>query len=79
MYYRHEPGRVSHLLSWPELFVPAQASWRTANAVVGRFGTEMTVVVAKLPSTGTRLTTAADVVCPRCSRTRVATASPRSS
>jgi SAM-dependent methyltransferase len=44
MYYKHEPGSVFRLLSRGPLFPLARLSWRTGNAVMGRFGNKMTVV-----------------------------------
>ena len=47
MYYRHEPGRFFGLLSRPGLFLLARTSWRSGNAVVGRWGNKMIVVAAR--------------------------------
>jgi SAM-dependent methyltransferase len=47
MYYRHEPGRFTRLLSRPGLFLAARTSWRAVNALIGRFGNKMTVVAKR--------------------------------
>lgn len=47
MYYRHEPGRVSRILSRPGLFAVVRTSWRVGNTVLGRSGNKMTVVAER--------------------------------
>jgi SAM-dependent methyltransferase len=44
MYYRHEPGRVTRLLSRPALLPLVKAGWRAANFVLGRIGNKLVVV-----------------------------------
>jgi hypothetical protein len=43
MLYRHEPGKVSRLLSTPGLFGVARNGLRAFNAVAGAQGNKMTV------------------------------------
>lgn len=43
MYYRHEPGRISSVLSAPVVFPFARVGWRLVNALLGRFGNKLTV------------------------------------
>jgi hypothetical protein len=47
MYYRHEPGPVFRALSAPLVFDVVRASWRVANALIGRFGNKMVVTAAR--------------------------------
>ncbi len=49
MYYRHEPGRVVQLLSHQPLLGFAQASFRIANVLAGRFGNKLTVQAVRRP------------------------------
>jgi SAM-dependent methyltransferase len=50
MYYRHEPGRAVRLLSHQPLFALAQASFRVANALVGRLGNKLTLQAVREPA-----------------------------
>ena len=43
MYYKHRPGPVMRALSLPVLHQFAWLGWRTANALIGRYGNKMTV------------------------------------
>ncbi len=47
MFYRHEPGAPSTLLSLPVMYPLAKATWRVANALLGRFGNKMVVVAER--------------------------------
>lgn len=51
MFYRHEPGVPSVLLSLPVVYPLAKAGWRVVNALVGRFGNKL-VIVAERRSPG---------------------------
>jgi uncharacterized protein YbaR (Trm112 family) len=44
MFYRHEPGAPSALLSLPAAYPIAKAAWRAANLLLGRFGNKLVVV-----------------------------------
>ena len=52
MYYPHEPGAMFNLLSRPFIFPIVRRSWRLANALLGRFGNKMVVIVERDPSDG---------------------------
>ena len=54
MLYRHEPGTPSRLLSLPAMYPLAKASWRIANALIGRFGNKMVVVAERQEITPAR-------------------------
>lgn len=43
MFYRHEPGWVSHLLSAPGLFAAARGAVALVNGIAGRLGNKLTV------------------------------------
>ncbi len=43
MYYRHTPGRVFGVLSWPGVLSLVRPGWRVANRLAGRWGNKMTV------------------------------------
>ena len=47
MYYRHEPGSVSRVLSRRGIFPFARAGWRIANAFISRFGNKLVVVAER--------------------------------
>lgn len=47
MYYRHQPGSLVRVLSRRGLFSVATASFRWANAVVGRLGNKLVVVAVR--------------------------------
>ena len=47
MFYRHEPGWPSRVLSSPGLFQLAKLGFRAANAVFGRFGNKLAVVAVR--------------------------------
>jgi SAM-dependent methyltransferase/uncharacterized protein YbaR (Trm112 family) len=44
MFYRHEPGTPSALLSLPVVYPLAKAASRVANALLGRFGNKLVVI-----------------------------------
>jgi hypothetical protein len=52
MYYRHEPGTVSRLLSRPVIFPVVRLGWRGVNRVLGRFGNKMTVLAVRNAQAG---------------------------
>ena len=47
MFYRHEPGLPSRVLSRPGLFALARGAFQGANAVAGRFGNKLAVVAVR--------------------------------
>jgi SAM-dependent methyltransferase len=47
MYYPHHPGPVFRLLSRPIVFPIVRAGWRLANALLGRWGNKMVVIVER--------------------------------
>jgi SAM-dependent methyltransferase len=47
MFYRHEPGWPSRVLSSPGLFQLAKLGFRAANAVFSRFGNKLVVVAVR--------------------------------
>ena len=49
LYHTHEPGRVFAVLSGPWVLPVATASWRAANAAVGRVGNKLAVVGVRQP------------------------------
>jgi hypothetical protein len=48
MYYRHQPGRATRLLSVPGP-LPGAAAWRMANVILGRIGNKLTVTGLRSP------------------------------
>lgn len=48
MFYRHEPGLPSRILSTPVLFQVTKAAFRLANAVGGRVGNKLAVVAVRV-------------------------------
>jgi glycosyltransferase involved in cell wall biosynthesis/SAM-dependent methyltransferase len=48
MYYRHQPGRASRLLSVPG-HLPGATAWRAANTLLARFGNKLTVTGLRPP------------------------------
>ncbi len=47
MYYRHVPGPIMSFLSRQPVLAVAIASWRVANAILGRIGNKLTVVAVR--------------------------------
>lgn len=47
MYYRHEPGPVSEILSRRYIFPIVRTGWRLGNSVLGRVGNKMVVVAER--------------------------------
>ena len=47
MFYRHEPGAPSALLSLPVAYPIAKAAWRAANLLLGRFGNKLVVAAER--------------------------------
>ena len=48
MYYHHEPGRIFQLLSLRGVFPFVRLGWRTANAVIGRYGNKVAIVAERI-------------------------------
>jgi SAM-dependent methyltransferase len=49
MFYRHEPGRSSRVLSRPVLFPLAQLAFRAGNAILGPIGNKLTLQAVRRP------------------------------
>jgi len=47
MYYHHEPGRLTALLSRQLLLASTIRGWRLANRIVGRVGNKLTIVAVR--------------------------------
>jgi ubiquinone/menaquinone biosynthesis C-methylase UbiE/uncharacterized protein YbaR (Trm112 family) len=47
MFYRHEPGRASRVLSGHVVFPLVRAAWRLGNAAIGRAGNKLVVVAER--------------------------------
>ena len=50
MFYRHEPGAPSRLLSLRGVFPVVRAAWRVGNAVIGKRGNKLVVVAERQAS-----------------------------
>lgn len=47
MLYRHEPGPVMRLLSFPGVFIATKMAWRALNGLIGRIGNKLTVQASR--------------------------------
>ncbi len=52
MYYRHQPGALSRLLSRRWVFPLVQVGWRAGNALIGGIGNKMVVVAERTAAEG---------------------------
>jgi SAM-dependent methyltransferase len=47
MYYKHRPGRLFGVLSWPALLGLVILGYRLLNSLVGRFGNKLAIIAVR--------------------------------
>jgi SAM-dependent methyltransferase len=48
MYYKHRPGILFHVLSWPAVLGLVILGWQVLNTVAGRFGNKLAIIGARI-------------------------------